>query len=336
LYDATTNDDAQCAALYALYAAAGGAGWHLSSDWNASKAGNYGGAHNAALSRIPVRTDGAPPVEGDIFNILIPSGADLEPPGHGYDYYDFWKYDYALEMQKEEASYEYTFDDNGDFTGLAQVITVTPYWPNRALFNLSFDVHAHAATGGWAAAAAGTPTDFCTFYGVFCSFDGNVAIMCVRARACGRARAPRRPAWSARRRSRVPWVQRRRRRARMRAHRAARGCERQRNPNPRSLACARSSADVHAAPCAARRAASCRATTWRARCRLSSSTCRTSFTCAFLRAGIHTAHAPVALTRRLPGRDSNLNNNTLSGAIPALPTSLQYLCAPRAAARTAH
>jgi hypothetical protein len=41
------------------------------------------------------------------------------------------------------------------------------------------------------------------------------------------------------------------------------------------------------------------------------------------------AHAhSLALTRRLPGRASNLNNNTLGGFVPDLPTSLQYLCAP--------
>jgi hypothetical protein len=183
LYDATKNDAAQCGALAALYASAGGAGWHLSSDWNASKAGNYGGAH-AEGAHIVVRAENAPAVVGDIFNMLIPSGANLEPPGHGYDYYDFFKYDYALEFKRTDASYTYHYDDDGNWLGMDTTLTVTPFWPNAALFRASFDMQAHARTGGWEAAAGGTPTDFCTFYGVFCSSDGDVAILCVRACVC--------------------------------------------------------------------------------------------------------------------------------------------------------
>jgi hypothetical protein len=157
-----------------LYDAAGGAGWHLSSDWNASKAGSYGGARTEG-ARIVVRAQNAPPIP-DIFN--DDGTVELEPPGHGYDYYDFWKYDYALDAQLTETSYDY-LDDDGSYMPPELVTTVMPLWPHAALFEASFDVHGHAATGGWTAAAGGTPTDFCTFYGVFCSSDGNVAILCV-------------------------------------------------------------------------------------------------------------------------------------------------------------
>jgi hypothetical protein len=178
LYDATTNDAAQCGALAALYASAGGAGWHLSSDWNASKAGNYGGAH-AEGARLVVRTQNAPVVN----NIVRLQ----EQPGHGYDYYDAWKYDYAVDSTWTETTTALGHTTDGAGHGWVStefVATVLPMWPNAALFEASFDVHAHARTGGWAAAAGGTPTDFCSFYGVFCSSDGSVAILCVRACVC--------------------------------------------------------------------------------------------------------------------------------------------------------
>jgi hypothetical protein len=50
------------------------------------------------------------------------------------------------------------------------------------------------ATTGWAAAAAGTKTNYCTFVGVGCSSStsGNVTRMCVHAPRCVRVRLPRR------------------------------------------------------------------------------------------------------------------------------------------------
>lgn len=45
-----------------------------------------------------------------------------------------------------------------------------------AIFNrAAFQHQGKAETGGWGAAAAGTLTDYCTFYGVFCDKNGNVA-----------------------------------------------------------------------------------------------------------------------------------------------------------------
>jgi hypothetical protein len=348
LYDATTNDAAQCVALAALYAAAGGAGWHLSSDWTASKAGSYGGAHNVEGQRIVVRAENAPTVEGDIFNMLLPSGAELEPPGHGYDYYDFWKYDYAVDATWTETTTDsYYYTDDGAFVSSELSATILPLWPNAALFNCrSTCTPMRPRAAGRRPRTARPPTFAPSTACSAARTATSPSCACarervgVRARAFGRARAS---VWAC---ARAPTAGLECEAAHTDAVGAAptavgahagtarrQGSERQRKTKP-SLSgkrtCARSSADVHAAPCAARRAASCRATTWWARCRLSSSTCRTSFTCAFYGGACRRCVDSTcpALTRRLPGRDSNLKNNTLSGAIPALPTSLQYLCAP--------
>ena len=176
LFGGVANDAAQCAALAALYGAAGGSSWHLRADWAAAKQAGYGGA-NAPRARIDVRNPhisealkpfvaNTPP--NGIWSATSKSGVVASLPGHGYDYYDAWKYEYdAL-----DSSYVYT-DGGGGATEAT--------WPNGAQLANSFPGHVGAVTGGWAAAAAGTPTDYCTFYGVFCDDAGDVLILCAPA-----------------------------------------------------------------------------------------------------------------------------------------------------------
>jgi hypothetical protein len=169
LFGGIENDAAQCAALEALYAAAGGPGWHLNYDWEAAQQAGYGGANvpGARIEVINPRIE--PPAKlatiADVIAAL---------PGRGYDYYDAWKYEYdateTKEVFTEDGRYSYT-----DEYGATEFVDV---WPNAAQLAQSFQEHAKRRTGGWATAATDTPTDYCTFYGVFCTDAGDVLILC--------------------------------------------------------------------------------------------------------------------------------------------------------------